>query len=206
MSRKGPVRQALEICDEALYPYVKKDERVEVAWQALRISLDCSTAYTLLAWHHARDSEEALRLHHQAVDAGERALEEIRLKRRARRRRLFRQPTEFPEAVAYARSRLALGKALAEAGRLDEAIAHGRAVFDANEDEYIDPLGASHFLIRWLEQKEHDDEDAPYRDFQLPESVEISDNLELIGREDFQVFGPWRGDAGYELHDYHCMG
>lgn len=203
MTRKAPVRQALEIRDEALYRYVKEDERVEVGWRALRISLDCSTAYTLLAWHHAKDSDEALRLHHQAVEAGERALEEIRVKRRAKRRRLFRNPIEFPEAVAYARSRLALGKALVEAGRLDEAIAHARAVFDANEDEYIDPLGASHLLIRWLEQKEYYDDEPRYWCSQLPESVEISDNLELVGREDFQVFGPWRGGARYELHDSH---
>lgn len=199
MANKSEIRRALEICDRALYPYVRVPEKVDAARRALRLCEDCATAYTLLAWYEAADDDEALRLHEQAVAAGECALERIRLKRGARRRRLFRRPGEFPEAVAYARSRLALAKALRDDGRLEEAIEHARAVFDANEDESEDPLGASHLLIPWLAARGLDEEGLPMTARDTSESTEISDNLEWAGREDFQVFGPWAGKTDYEI-------
>lgn len=199
MSKRSPRRRALEICDTVLYPSVGAGRRVDAAWEALRISLDCCTAYTLLAWHHAKDDSEALRLHHQAVEAGERALEEIRLKRHAARKRLFRWPGEFPEAVAYARSRLALARALHEAGEPEAAIGHARAVFDANEDESTDPLGASHILIPLLEQRESEQGESSLSTYGLPESIEVSDNLEWVGRENFEIFWAWGGKTDYEI-------
>lgn len=199
VANKGAVRRALDLCDAALYPYVGAREKVDAAWEALRLSLDCCTAYTLLAWHHAGYEAEVLRLHHQAVEAGERALEKIRLKRRSTRKRLFRRPGEFPEAVAYARSRLALAAALHEAGRLDDAIEHSRAVFEANEDESTDPLGASHLYIRFLLEKEMVDEDTLEWEWDLPDSMGISDNLEWVGRSEFQVFSAWGGKTDYEI-------
>lgn len=202
MGTKHPARKALDLCDRALYPYVEREERLGVAAQALDLSEDCSTAYTILAWEQERLNRphEAMALHEEALRAAERALEDVVARRRARRRRPFRKPGEFPEAVAYARSRLALAKALREAGRLDEAIAHARAVFDANEDDETDPFGASVFLIPWLEEKERE-EYLPPEDG-LPESVNLSDNLRWVGREDFEVLGPWGGKTDYEMaHD-----
>jgi hypothetical protein len=141
--KKSPLRQALDLCDKTLYPYVTSQERVQAAHDALRLSEDCPTAYTILAWEHenAGDSWKALYLHERALAAAERALEAVRVRRRARRRRLFRKPEELsdgvppwplPESVEISADLVWVGRKDFQVlgpwgGKTDYALAHDRA-------------------------------------------------------------------------------
>jgi tetratricopeptide (TPR) repeat protein len=103
-------------------------EQVRLARQVLKISADCADAYALLA-EHAKTADEALTLHKQGVDAGERALG----------KKAFKEDEGHfwgvLETRPYMRARQGLAQCLWEAGRREEAAEHYREMLRLNPND-----------------------------------------------------------------------
>ncbi|PZN08669.1 MAG: hypothetical protein DIU76_02035 [Bacillota bacterium] len=154
-----PAESALELAQELAYTAWEADdpaERVRLAREALSLSADCADAWVILG-HEADSLEEAIRCYTEGVRAGERALGA----------RVFEEDSgHFWGLVTtrpYMRARFALAQALYQAGRTDEAIAHGRELLRLNPN---DNQGVRYLLVHWLlETKRSDEAEALLREY-----------------------------------------
>lgn len=123
--------------------------RIDLARQALKISLDCADAYTLLARESAASLADAIDLNRKGVEAGERALG----------KRAFKEYAGhfwgMLETRPYMRARHGLAECLWEAGQRDEAVDHYRDMLRLNPN---DNQGIRYILAAWLLDLGRDDE------------------------------------------------
>lgn len=100
--------------------------RVQLAYQALKVSPDCADAYVLLAEETARSTKEALKLYEAGVEAGERALGT----------KVFAQEVGHfwgvVETRPYMRARAGLAQCLCALGKHHEAVNHYQAMLRLN--------------------------------------------------------------------------
>ena len=132
--------------------------RIKLARQALAIDPECADALVLLG-QAAADQGEAADLYARAVDAARRTLGESSF---------AAFEGEFwghIETRPYMRARLSLARSLEALGKLDEAIAHYRALLQLNPN---DNQGVRYLLLAALLREARDEEAtqliAAYRD------------------------------------------
>jgi tetratricopeptide (TPR) repeat protein len=142
-----PIERAYDLAAQGWE--VRGQARIDLARQALAESPDCVDAYILLASETAT-AEKAVVLYEQALAVADRVLGRDWWERHPKRDWL--EPIAAESALD---ARIALGRALAQLGRTDEAIAQFRAVltFDPDDDD-----GVRYYLLDTLLQADRDDE------------------------------------------------
>jgi hypothetical protein len=142
----GPADALLDQAARAASP----ERAAELCRQAIAAAPDCVDAYMMLA-DLTPSRPEALRLHEQAVAAGERALGP----------QLFQEQAGhfwgLLETRPYMRARQALAYSLWMAGRREEAIAHLQEMLRLNPN---DNQGLRYILANWLLDQNRDAEAA----------------------------------------------
>lgn len=133
--RLGPMKSqsdALNRAQELVYQAWEADdpiERVEIAEQALKVSPLCADAWGVLAEDAADSLEEEIEFYREGVKAGERSLGETFF---------TREKGKFwglIETRPYMRARAGLAHCLWDAGEVDEAIGHYRALLELNPSD-----------------------------------------------------------------------
>ena len=123
-----PVEQAQQIIYSAL-EQDDRDDRIQLALEALQLSLDCADAYVILAEESASDYQEAMAWYMLGVRAGERALGEETFEEDAG---LF---WGILETRPYMRARLGLAQCLWSIGQREDAVTEYRVLLDLNPND-----------------------------------------------------------------------
>lgn len=116
------------------------ERRIEMAFEAIRISPDCADAFVLLA-EEAPTLDEAMELYGMGVEAGERAIGEKRFEEDAG------HFWGVLETRPYMRARLGLAQCLWLAGGREQAVDHCQDMLRLNPN---DNQGVRWILMTWL--------------------------------------------------------
>jgi tetratricopeptide (TPR) repeat protein len=146
----GRPLNALEQAQELAYDAMEAMGRLKIklARRALAVSPDCADAYVILGDASA-SPEEACKWYERAVDAGARAIGSERMAA------LQGEFWGHLETRPYMRARLALGRALGELGREDDALDHYRELLRLNPN---DNQGVRYLLLPALFEQHRDEE------------------------------------------------